>query len=97
MIFSLKKIIKKIEHIKYKYSYLLLKVELVYLCLKNNLFLILMMKIISRMSSLILKKSDDMILFAHDHPVKLGETLKFGNSLGVVMSIFERNQLALLL
>lgn len=56
-----------------------------------------MMKIISRMSSLILKKSDDMILFSHDHPVKLGETLKFGNSFGVVMSIFEKNQLALLL
>ncbi|CAD8171961.1 unnamed protein product [Paramecium octaurelia] len=56
-----------------------------------------MMKVISRMSSLILKKSDDMILFAHENPVKLGEALKFGNSLGVVMSIFERNQLALLL
>ncbi|CAD8114530.1 unnamed protein product [Paramecium sonneborni] len=56
-----------------------------------------MMKIISRMSSLILKKSDDMILFAHDNPIKLGETLKFGNQLGVVMSIFEKNQLALLL
>ena len=55
------------------------------------------MKIISRMSSLILKKSDDMVLFTHENPVKLGETLKFGNSLGVVMSIFERNQLALLL
>ncbi|CAD8147101.1 unnamed protein product [Paramecium octaurelia] len=56
-----------------------------------------MMKVISKMSSLILKKSDDMVLFAHDNPIKLGETLKFGNSLGVVMSIFERNQLALLL
>lgn len=55
------------------------------------------MKVISRMSSLILKKSDDMILFAHDNPVRLGEALKFGDSLGVVMSIFEKNQLALLL
>ncbi|CAD8091543.1 unnamed protein product [Paramecium primaurelia] len=56
-----------------------------------------MMKVISRMSSSILKKQDDMILFAYDNQVKQGEVLKFGKSLGVVMSIFEKNQLALLL